>query len=146
MIAIDTNVLVHAHQREASLHEAARRVVRELAESPAAWSICHHSLIEFYAVVTHPRLWKAPSAPAQAIDQIAAWRESPSLRILFDNTATLDQWSSLTLAATVKGGHVHDARIAACCLAHGVRELWTVDRDFGRYPSLKTRNPLIKSR
>jgi predicted nucleic acid-binding protein len=39
-----------------------------------------------------------------------------------------------------------DTRIAALCLAHGVRELWTADRDFTRYPSLKIRNPLIARR
>jgi hypothetical protein len=38
---------------------------------------------------------------------------------------------------------VHDARIAACCLRHGVTELWTADRDFSRYPALFTRNPLV---
>jgi predicted nucleic acid-binding protein len=37
---------------------------------------------------------------------------------------------------------VHDARVAALCLAHGVRELWTQDRDFGRFPELKIVNPL----
>jgi hypothetical protein len=42
----------------------------------------------------------------------------------------------------VTGPVVHDARIAALCLAHGVRELWTADRDFGRFPALVTSNPL----
>jgi len=37
---------------------------------------------------------------------------------------------------------VHDARVAALCRHHGVRELWTADRDFGRFPGLKVRNPL----
>ena len=37
----------------------------------------------------------------------------------------------------------HDARIAAICLSHGVRELWTADRDFGRFPDLRVRNPLV---
>jgi predicted nucleic acid-binding protein len=36
---------------------------------------------------------------------------------------------------------VHDARIAACCLSNGVTELLTLDRDFSRFPQLKTRNP-----
>jgi hypothetical protein len=40
---------------------------------------------------------------------------------------------------------VHDARIAAICLDHGVDELWTCDRDFGRFPDLRIRNPLIPS-
>ena len=40
---------------------------------------------------------------------------------------------------------VHDARIAALCLQHGVRELWSADRDFGRFPALRVVNPLLKS-
>jgi hypothetical protein len=38
---------------------------------------------------------------------------------------------------------VHDARIAALCLQHGVSELLTADRDFSRFPALRTRNPLV---
>lgn len=72
MIAADTNLLVHAHQREASLHPSAKEVIRRLAESPVPWVICLPCLVEF----------------------------------------------------------------------GGVAELWTVDRDFSRFPALKTRNPL----
>lgn len=42
----------------------------------------------------------------------------------------------------VSGPLVHDAAVAAICIAHGVRELWTVDRDFSRFPALRVRNPL----
>ena len=42
----------------------------------------------------------------------------------------------------VSGPLVHDARIAALCVSHGVHELWTADRDFGRFPALQVRNPL----
>ena len=38
---------------------------------------------------------------------------------------------------------IHDARVAALCLQHGVRELWSADRDFGRFPSLTTTNPMV---
>jgi len=43
----------------------------------------------------------------------------------------------------IHGPAVHDARIAALCLTHGVQALWTADRDFGRFPRLRTVNPLI---
>ncbi len=43
----------------------------------------------------------------------------------------------------IVGPHVHDARIAALCRVHGVEELWTADRDFGRLPELTVRNPLV---
>jgi uncharacterized protein len=43
----------------------------------------------------------------------------------------------------IKGPRIHVARIAALCLHHGVRELWTADRDFSLFPQLTTRNPLV---
>ena len=55
MIALDTNILVHAHRKEASLHEPARQTVKDLAESMSPWCICFHSLIEFYGIATHPK-------------------------------------------------------------------------------------------
>ncbi len=39
------------------------------------------------------------------------------------------------------GNLVHDAHIAALALEHGVKELWTLDRDFARFPGLTVRNP-----
>jgi hypothetical protein len=41
------------------------------------------------------------------------------------------------------GPRMHDARVAALCLSHGVRELWSADRDFGAFPALAVRNPLV---
>jgi uncharacterized protein len=143
LIAVDTNVLIHAHQREASLHPQADACVRSLAESATPWAICHHSLVEFYGVVTQPRLWKQPSTPREAVNQMEAWLESPSLRLLHDQLQGLQTLTGLLIEAKVTGARVHDARIAACCLHHGVTELWTVDRDFSRFPALKTRNPLV---
>jgi uncharacterized protein len=143
VIAVDTNILVHAHQRQADLHERARAVIKELAEGPVPWAICFHALIEFYGVVTSERIWRVPSTPAQALDQIAAWRESPTLRLLADDASTLPLLADLLTAGQVRGGRVHDARIASCCLAHGVHTLLTVDRDFSRFTGLRTRNPLV---
>jgi hypothetical protein len=47
-------------------------------------------------------------------------------------------------AGNIIGGRIHDARVAALCLYHGVRELWTADRDFSMFPQLKTHNPLVR--
>ena len=43
----------------------------------------------------------------------------------------------------VQGPLVHDARVAAICIGHGVHELLTADRDFSRFPSLRSRSPLL---
>ena len=80
---------------------------------------------------------------AAAIDQIEAWLESPTLVLLAESGTHWPTLRSLVKAGRVAGAQVHDARIAALCVQHGVRELWTADRDFSRYAQLKTRNPLV---
>jgi predicted nucleic acid-binding protein len=50
------------------------------------------------------------------------------------------------VAGRITGPRVNDARVAALCRVHGVRELWTADRDFGRFPDLFATNPLAQRR
>ena len=144
MIAVDTNVLVHAHRADSPFHVRAVAVVRELAEGRATWGLPWPCVHEFYAKVTHPRVFSPPSTVTQALAQIDAWLASPSLSLLGE---ALDHWQrlrELLNAARVQGPMVHDARIAAICLSHGVDVFLTADRDFGRFPSLQTRNPLVE--
>jgi predicted nucleic acid-binding protein len=101
---------------------------------------------EFLAIVTHPRVYSPPTSLARALDQVDAWMESPSLVLLAEPDAHWSELRDLLAAGRIAGPKVHDARIAALCLGHGVRELWTVDRDFGRFPALVTRNPLTEVR
>ncbi len=143
MIAVDTNILVHAHHADSDLHALAKHAVTELAESGQPWAVPIHCVVEFYGIVTHRGIWRIPSTPAQAVDQINAWHESPTLRLLGDQANVVARLLELVLRAQVAGPKIHDARIAAVCQSHGVRELWTVDRDFSSFPSLRTRNPLV---
>ena len=69
---------------------------------------------------------------------------SPQLHLLAESPGYFEKLRELALAAKLSGPRIHDARIAALCLHHGVRELWTADRDFSMFPKLKTRNPLVK--
>jgi uncharacterized protein len=146
MIAVDTNLLVYAHREDAPLHEAAIQRLTELAEGRTPWAIPWPCLHEFLAIVTHPRIFKPPTPLEAALDQVRAWLESPSLSLLAEASGYLDTLSGLLQAGHVAGAQVHDARIAALCLHHGVSLLWTADRDFGRFPSLKVQNPLVGSR
>jgi predicted nucleic acid-binding protein len=50
---------------------------------------------------------------------------------------------TLLTGGRIAGAQVHDARVAALCRQHGVRELWSADRDFGRFTGLATVNPLV---
>jgi predicted nucleic acid-binding protein len=50
---------------------------------------------------------------------------------------------TVTVEGGIAGPLVHDARVASLCRLHGVRELWTADRDFSRFPGLLVHNPLV---
>lgn len=142
MIAVDTNLLVYAHRRESRLHEAAREVLRELAEGDSAWAIPWPCCYEFLSVVTNHRIWREAATPPQlAWQQLEAWTASPSNRLLGETDDFLEILGVLVQRPRVRGAIVHDARIAAICLAHGVEFLLTRDRDFPLFPELDRRDP-----
>jgi toxin-antitoxin system PIN domain toxin len=142
MIAVDTNLLVDAHRSDSDFHVSAVWCIRDLAEGRGSWAIPWPCIHEFFAIVTHPRVYDPPTPPERALDQIDAWLESPTIALLTEGESYWSTLRPLLEASRVTGPRVHDARIAALCAEHGVRELWTLDRDFGRFPSLPTRNPL----
>ena len=143
MIALDTNVLVYAHREDSPWPDVADARIVELAEGRTPWAIPWPCLHEFLAIVTHPRIYAPPTPLAAALDQVEAWLESPSLVLLSESEEYWPELCSTVQDSRVAGTQVHDARIAALCKLHGVQELWTADRDFGRFPGLTVRNPLV---
>lgn len=143
MIAVDSNLLVYAHREDSPWHNAAYARIAELAEGPAAWAIPWPCIHEFLSIVTHPRIYAPPTPLEKAIAQVEAWLESPNLVLLSESGDYWPQLRSILQTGRVSGPQVHDARVAALCQQHGVSELWTIDRDFSRFPGLTVRNPLV---
>lgn len=142
MVAVDTNVLVYAHRREAREHERAREVLRGLAGGSDPWAIPWPCVYEFFSVVTNARIWKdAASTPNEAWRQLDAWFASPTLRLIGETDGFIELLEKIALRPRVRGAIIHDARIAAICLAHGVDSLWTRDRDFSLFPELGLTDP-----
>ncbi len=143
MIAVDTNILVYAHREDSEWHQAAFQRLAAVAEGRAAWAIPWPCIHEFLAIVTHPKIFAPPTPIARALSQVDAWTESPSLVLLAESQVHWERLRSLLLTGKVAGPKVHDARIAALCLQHGVKQLWSADRDFGRFSTVTVVNPLI---
>lgn len=142
MLAIDTNVLVYAHRRESEEHGVARALLAGLASGGTPWAIPWPCAYEFFSVVTNTRIWKdAASTPKQAWQQLDAWFASPSVRLLAEGSGYAEVLATFAQRARVRGPIIHDARIAALCVAHGVNKLVSRDRDFALFPELKIENP-----
>ncbi len=141
MIAVDTNLLVYAHRLDAPLHVRAVEVLTPLIEGKLGdWALPWPCVHEFLGAVTRP-LWSRPATMRDACGFVESLMEAPSLTMIGE---TRRHWTVLRSAVDhVVGPKVHDARIAGLCIEHGVRELWTADRDFSYFPALATRNPLV---
>ena len=143
MIAVDSNILVYAHRIDSPWYAHAYQVVAELAEGESPWAIPWPCIVEFLGVATNPRIYQPPSRLHEALEQVRSWLESPSLVLLSESTGFFPTLATTLNQAGVVGARVHDARIAALCIHHGVTTLYTADRDFSRFARLHTRNPLV---
>ena len=83
-----------------------------------------------------------PTPPDVAAKQIDLWISAPSISLLSEPTDFAETLLAMIQQPRIRGPLVHDARIAALCLTHGVDTLLTKDRDFQLFPELKTSDPL----
>jgi toxin-antitoxin system PIN domain toxin len=143
MIAVDTNILVYSHRTESPFHDRARRLLDDLRRGAAAWAIPWPCIHEFIAIVTHPRIFKTPTPLAVAFDAIEAWLAGGNVNLISESAGYIGKLAEISRAGQIAGPRIHDARIAALCLHHGVHELWSADRDFSAFPQLPIRNPLV---
>jgi toxin-antitoxin system PIN domain toxin len=144
MIAVDTNLLIYAHKEGSPFHTAAAERVDSLRHQRAAWAIPWPCLHEFIGIVTHPGIYKPASTLAEALGFVDCLLASPQLHLLSESPGYFEKLRGIATAARLRGPRIHDARIAALCLHHGVSELWSADRDFSAFPQLRVRNPLVE--
>ena len=142
MIALDTNLLVYARREEIPQHAQARAMLEGLAMGDTPWALPWPCVYEFLRVITHPRVFDPPTDLDRALEDLESLFASPSLVMLGEGPAHAGHLRRMVDGGRTTGNLVHDAHIAALAVEHGVREIWTLDRDFARFPGLRTRNPL----
>jgi len=142
VIALDTNLLVYAHREDSPHHTKAARAVRSAVLSTSGCAIPWPCLHEFLAVVTHPRIYDPPTPISVALSAVASLAGAPSVHFIAEGANHAQILADLLTSGTIFGPRVHDARIAAICLAHGIDALWSADRDFSWFPALNVVNPL----
>jgi uncharacterized protein len=145
VIAIDTNLLVFAHRGSAPFHSDAVAALQPVFEGTSAWALPWPCVHEFISITTHPGIYKPASTLREALGFLESVFGSPQLHLLSESPGYFEKLRELAVTAKLCGPRIHDARIAALCLHHGVKELWTADRDFSAFPQLKVRNPLVQS-
>lgn len=143
MIAFDTNLLVYAHRSENPWHSGAKKALLEAAEGQSPWAVPWPCIHEFLNIVTNARIFKKPTPLRTALQFVRDIAGSPQLHLLAEEEGYFETLTEIAQIGKVRGPLIHDARIAALCILHGVTLLYSADRDFGRFPKLKVHNPLL---
>ena len=145
MLALDTNILVHAHRQGTQVHKPALELLRSLSEGPVPYALFWPSLYEFLRVVTHHRVFDPPSSADEALEALANFLQPPAVRVLSETAAHETILREVLRASQVTGNLMHDAHLVALALEHGVHEILTLDKDFSRFPQVSSRNPFRSS-
>ncbi|MGH9576266.1 MAG: TA system VapC family ribonuclease toxin [Terriglobales bacterium] len=141
MILIDANILLYAHDRTASKHEAARRWVEEAVAKREELAFAWVTLLAFLRLSTNPRVYPRALSMREALEILDAYL-SRSHVLRLDPTA--NHWKllrDLCHSSQITSRLVTDAHLAALAIEHGAA-LCTTDRDFTRFDGLKTIDPL----
>ncbi len=139
--SVDVNVLLYASDRSSSRFEAARKFLDSCAASPELLCLAWPTLMSYIRIATHPRIFAAPLAPAQALGNVTALLALPQVRAVSERDDFLDAFAHVAGGVTVRGNLVPDAHVAAILFQHGVRTLYSNDRDFVKFESLDVRDP-----
>jgi len=97
VIAVDTNILVYAHRTDSPFPERARSAIETLASGAPQWAIPWPCAHEFFAVVTHPRIYKTATPAETAFAQLRALGTLANLAFIGETVRRSAAWCTLML-------------------------------------------------
>ena len=133
---LDTNVLLRYVERNHPLHQVAFNSVANLQSKGCSLFVLPQNCIEFWNVCTRPLDRNGfGKTPSQA--DVTLLGIENLFVTLTDIPSIYDRWRQLVVQFNVSGVQVHDARIVAAMMAHGVSSILTFNTtDFTRYSTV----------
>ncbi len=143
MFVVDTNILVYAADEDSPAHAQCRQGLESWRNQRSAWFVTWSILYEFLRVTTHSRVLKSPWTASQAWQFVDAIITAPALGVLVetDRHAAVAQ-EVLNGVPQLHGNLLHDTHTAILMKEHGIRQIYTRDMDFHRFPFLEVIDPL----
>jgi toxin-antitoxin system PIN domain toxin len=138
---VDTNVLVYASDTGSRRREGARKLLDDLAAGPDLVYLFWPVLSGYLRIVTHPGIFAEPLTPADALGNLEAFIDRPHVRTPGEQDGFWSVFRHVVDGDVVRGNLFTDAHIVALMRQHGVRTIWSADRDFRRFDDIEPRSP-----
>lgn len=125
---LDTNILLRMSDGNSPVNLLAGRATANLLQQGHSVYITSQNLVEFWAVATRPL---AVNGLGWSIEQTYAEVEQllNQFPLLEETQQVFTNWLNYVSTNKVMGKRVHDARLVAVMLAHGVTHLLTFNTD-----------------
>jgi toxin-antitoxin system PIN domain toxin len=141
--ALDTNILLYASDSGSPHHERARSFLEKCMRQEELFCLGWPTVIGYLRIATHPSIFGQPLTPDEAMANIGTLLNLPHTRFLSEEEGFWDIYRELTAEIPTRGNLVPDAHLAAILRQHGVKKLYSHDRDFLKFAFLDVRDPLV---
>jgi len=139
----DVNVLIYAHDATSEFHRAASAWWEEaLANDQVFFS--WQTICGFLRIATSHRIFVNPLTLPQAVGIVESWLELENTHIISLDKRNWPLFAKTLIDGQASGNLVMDAHIAAMAASCGVA-VATIDRDFLRFSSVRTVDPISKT-
>ena len=126
---LDTNVLVYAADAGSPLHEAAKQLRDRGVRGEVPLVVSPQVLLEFFAVVTHPRRVHTPRSPQEASAEMAKYMRSRRIRTIYPGTDLLQRVLALHAQhPQVARQNIFDLALVATMLANRIARIYTYNQ------------------
>jgi len=139
---LDANVLLYAYYPQSDHHERSRSWLEETFSGPTPVRLAWWTIFAFLRIITSPRIFQHPLRMTEASSIVSSWLALATVALLEPGERYWEILQAQLRAGQVSGPLVMDAALAALAIEHGAT-LCTADRDFSRFPGLRTFNPLV---
>jgi predicted nucleic acid-binding protein len=138
---LDTNILLRSADPAHPMNPEAVEAVAALLDAGEAVAIVPQNISEFWNVGTRPADKNGLGlTPAQVDSEVSRLEAALSLRA--DIPQIYREWRKLVVKHSIVGVNVHDARLVAAMIAHGLSHILTFnDKDFRRYQGITVMTP-----
>ncbi|MDE0218616.1 MAG: PIN domain-containing protein [Spirochaetaceae bacterium] len=141
MILPDVNLLIHAHNADSPVHDAARRWWDDLLAGTVGVGLAWIVMLGFIRITTHRSILANPLPVTDVLDRLGSWLALPQVHVAAPSCRHYNLLRNLLGNLGTAGNLTTDAHLAALAIGRGY-QLHSTDTDFARFPALKWRNPL----
>ena len=143
--AFDVNILLYASDSSSPYFERARSFIESCITQKEIFTVAWPTVMGYLRIATHPAVFDQPLSPDEAMANIETLLSLPHARFLSEEEGFWAVYRATTSEVPTRGNLVLDAHLAALLRYHGVKTLYTHDRDFLKFPFLDVRDPLAKA-